>query len=82
MARVDADVLIVGAGIAGASLAWRLVQPGAMQRSVLLIEMEAQPGAHATGRSAAMLPDELAAQGVLVSAMSPARLTPPGGRSR
>jgi D-arginine dehydrogenase len=54
MARVDADVLIVGAGIAGASLAWRLVQPGAMQRSVLLVETEAQPGAHATGRSAAM----------------------------
>jgi D-arginine dehydrogenase len=54
MERVDADVLIVGAGIAGASLAWRLVQPGAMQRSVMLIEQESQPGFHATGRSAAM----------------------------
>jgi D-arginine dehydrogenase len=54
MARVDTDVLIVGAGIAGASLAWRLVQPGATQRSVTLIETEPQPGAHATGRSAAM----------------------------
>jgi D-arginine dehydrogenase len=54
MARVDAEVLIVGAGIAGASLAWRLVQPGAMQRSVMLIEQESQPGFHATGRSAAM----------------------------
>jgi D-arginine dehydrogenase len=54
MARLDADVLIVGAGIAGASLAWRLVQPGAMQRSVTLIERESQPGYHATGRSAAM----------------------------
>lgn len=54
MARVDADVLIVGAGIAGASLAWRLVQPVAMQRSVMLVETEAQLGAHATGRSAAM----------------------------
>jgi D-arginine dehydrogenase len=54
MGRIDADVLIVGAGIAGASLAWRLVQPGAMQRSVTLIESEPQPGAHATGRSAAM----------------------------
>jgi D-arginine dehydrogenase len=54
MARVDADVLIVGAGIAGASLAWRLVQAGAMQRSVMLIEQESQPGFHATGRSAAM----------------------------
>lgn len=44
------DVVIVGAGIAGASLAWRL----AGQRRVLLLEREAQPGLHATGRSAAM----------------------------
>lgn len=47
-----ADVLIVGAGIAGASLAWRLA--AGSQHSVLMIETEAQPGAHATGRSAAM----------------------------
>ena len=44
------DVVIVGAGIAGASLAWRL----AARRRVLLLEREAQPGSHATGRSAAM----------------------------
>ncbi|MBL8306627.1 MAG: FAD-dependent oxidoreductase, partial [Rubrivivax sp.] len=44
------DVLIVGAGIAGASLAWRL----AGTREVLLLEAEIQPGLHSTGRSAAM----------------------------
>ncbi len=44
------DILIVGAGIAGASLAWRL----AGQRSVALLEREPQPGYHSTGRSAAM----------------------------
>src|SRR5436190_5900717 len=44
------DVAIVGAGIAGASLAYRL----AGQRSVLLLERESQPGYHTTGRSAAM----------------------------
>jgi D-arginine dehydrogenase len=44
------DVAIVGAGIAGASLAWRL----AGQRSVVLLERESQPGYHSTGRSAAM----------------------------
>ncbi|HSW05857.1 NAD(P)/FAD-dependent oxidoreductase, partial [Aquabacterium sp.] len=44
------DVIVIGAGIAGASLAYRL----AGQRSVLLLEREAQPGLHATGRSAAM----------------------------
>jgi D-arginine dehydrogenase len=49
-ARARYDVVIVGAGIAGASLGWRLAGP----RSVLVLEKEAQPGYHATGRSAAM----------------------------
>ena len=44
-----ADILIVGAGIAGASLAARL----AGQARVTILEAEAQPGYHATGRSAA-----------------------------
>lgn len=43
------DVAIVGGGIAGAALAFRL----APARSVLLIEREIGLGAHATGRSAA-----------------------------
>lgn len=45
------DVAIVGAGIAGASLACRLATAG---RRVLLLERESQPGYHSTGRSAAM----------------------------
>jgi D-arginine dehydrogenase len=44
-----ADVAIVGAGIAGASLAAEL----APHASVLLIEAEDHPGYHSTGRSAA-----------------------------
>lgn len=43
------DVAIVGAGMAGASLAAAL----AGDASVLLLEAEAQPGYHSTGRSAA-----------------------------
>ncbi|MBH1963314.1 MAG: FAD-binding oxidoreductase [Comamonadaceae bacterium] len=45
------DIIILGAGMAGASLAWQLAGSGA---SVLLIEREAQPGYHSTGRSAAL----------------------------
>jgi D-arginine dehydrogenase len=47
------DTVILGAGIAGASLAWQLAQTGAAPRT-LLVEREAQPGYHSTGRSAAM----------------------------
>lgn len=45
-----ADVIVLGAGMAGASLAATL----APQRRVVLLEREEQPGLHATGRSAAM----------------------------
>ncbi|MDD0838044.1 FAD-dependent oxidoreductase [Curvibacter sp. HBC61] len=44
------DYVIVGAGIAGASVAWQLAEHG----RVLLLERESQPGYHSTGRSAAM----------------------------
>jgi D-arginine dehydrogenase len=47
------DVLIIGAGIAGASLAYFLSERGSSD--VLVIERESQPGYHATGRSAATL---------------------------
>lgn len=46
-----ADVIVVGGGIAGASAAAEIAAAGA---EVLLLEMESQPGYHATGRSAAM----------------------------
>jgi D-arginine dehydrogenase len=45
----DADVAVIGAGMAGASLAAEL----AGEASVLLLEAEDQPGYHSTGRSAA-----------------------------
>ncbi len=46
-----ADVLVVGAGIAGASAAFALARAGF---SVRLLEREDQPGYHSTGRSAAL----------------------------
>ena len=45
-----ADILIIGAGMAGASVAYFL----APHAKVIVLEREAQPGYHATGRSAAM----------------------------
>ncbi|GAB4404118.1 MAG: FAD-dependent catabolic D-arginine dehydrogenase DauA [Rhodoferax sp.] len=46
----DFDVIIIGAGMAGASAAFFL----APRCRVLMLEAETQPGYHATGRSAAM----------------------------
>jgi len=47
---MDYDVIVIGAGIAGASVAFAL--SGA--RRVLALERESAPGYHTTGRSAAM----------------------------
>jgi D-arginine dehydrogenase len=49
----DFDVIIIGAGIAGASAAHFLADRG--MTNVLILERESQPGYHATGRSAAVL---------------------------
>jgi D-arginine dehydrogenase len=46
----DVDVVVIGAGIAGASAGYEL----ARDHSVLLLEQETVPGYHTTGRSAAV----------------------------
>ena len=46
----SADFLVIGAGIAGASLGYFLAPHG----RVVLLERESQPGYHTTGRSAAL----------------------------
>jgi D-arginine dehydrogenase len=48
---MDSDVLVVGAGIAGAAAGFFLAAAGAR---VTVLEMEDAPGRHATGRSAAL----------------------------
>lgn len=49
------DFVVVGAGMAGCSTAWQLVQSGDdAPPSVLVLERESQPGYHTTGRSAAL----------------------------
>ncbi|NJC32858.1 D-arginine dehydrogenase [Sphingomonas jejuensis] len=64
------DVVIVGAGMAGAGLAAEI----AGGADVLLLEAEARPGVHATGRSAAFWTESYGGPGVrpLTSASGPA----------
>ncbi len=53
MDRTDFEVIIIGGGIAGASLAYFLSQKGVSD--IALLEREPQHGYHSTGRSAASL---------------------------
>lgn len=71
------DVVIVGAGIAGASLAYML----APDRRVLLLEQESQPGYHSTGRSAATLHRSYGNETIraLTACSAPFYLAPPEG---
>jgi len=73
------DVLIIGAGMAGASAAYFL----APHRRVLLLEREAQPGYHATGRSAAMYSETYgnATVRAITTASKPFYFDPPQGFS-
>lgn len=48
---MNADIIIIGAGIAGSSAAYELAGAG---HKVLLLERESHPGYHSTGRSAAL----------------------------
>jgi len=68
------DVVIAGAGMAGASLAAEI----APYASVLLLEMEAQPGYHATGRSVAFWTESYGGPGVqpLTTASGPLLRSP------
>jgi D-arginine dehydrogenase len=58
------DIAIIGAGIAGASVAWSLAQraPGL---KVVLVEGESQPGYHTTGRSAAFWVESYGGPGIV-----------------
>ncbi|WP_070988875.1 NAD(P)/FAD-dependent oxidoreductase [Halofilum ochraceum] len=73
-----ADILIVGAGMAGASAGYFLAHDGLR---VLLLEREAQPGYHSTGRSAALFSETYGPASVrrLSTASRPFLVEPPKG---
>jgi D-arginine dehydrogenase len=65
----NAEIVIVGAGMAGASLSAEIGD----RASVIMIEAEAQPGYHSTGRSAAFWSESYGGPGIqpLTSASGP-----------
>jgi len=73
----NTDVLIIGAGMAGASAAYHVAQ----HQRVIVLEREAQPGYHATGRSAAMYSETYgnATVRALTTASKPFYVNPPAG---
>ncbi len=74
-----ADVIVIGAGIAGASIASEL----AANCGVLLLEREKQPGYHTTGRSAALFTETYGSEAMraLSHASRPFLQQPPTGFS-
>lgn len=77
MSTESFDVLVIGAGIAGASVAAQL----APRARVVVLEREAQPGYHATGRSAALFSESYGNEPVraLSRASRDFLFTPPTG---
>ena len=71
------DFLIIGAGIAGASLGSELARHG----SVTVLEQEPQPGYHSTGRSAALFSETYGTPAIraLTRASRPFLEAPPSG---
>jgi D-arginine dehydrogenase len=71
------DVLVIGAGIAGASAAYEIAASG----RVIVLEAEAQPGYHTTGRSAALYAQTYgnAVMRALTTASKDFYLHPPAG---
>ena len=77
---VDVDAVVIGAGMAGASVAYFL----APHARVVVLERESHPGMHATGRSAALFSETYGSAQVraLTRATRPFLERPPEGFAR
>ena len=71
------DFLVIGAGMAGASVAYHLAEHG----RVFVLEQEPQPGYHSTGRSAALYSETYGNEAIraLTSGSGPFYRNPPDG---
>ena len=80
MAIITADIIVIGAGIAGASAASLLSK----SKDVVILEMEDQPGYHTTGRSAALFTVNYGSDAVqaLTKASKNFFMQPPNGFSQ
>ena len=79
MSANQCQVIVVGGGIAGASVAYFLTRRGVTD--VVILEREDLPGYHTTGRSAAVLVelDENRTMQRLIAAAAPFFRSPPAG---
>jgi D-arginine dehydrogenase len=75
------EIIVIGAGIVGASVAYHTQRRLGDKRKVLVLEAESQPGYHATGRSAALYTESYGPPQViaLTSASRAFLQSPPAG---
>jgi D-arginine dehydrogenase len=64
------DAMVIGAGIVGASVAYRLQLAMGARGKVLILEAEAQAGYHSTGRSAALFTESYGPPPVIALTMA------------
>jgi D-arginine dehydrogenase len=64
------DVIVVGGGIVGASVAYHLRLANGASAAVLILEAEAQAGYHSTGRSAALFTESYGPPPVIALTMA------------
>ncbi|MCG3138562.1 MAG: FAD-dependent catabolic D-arginine dehydrogenase DauA [Phycisphaerae bacterium] len=64
---IETEILIIGAGLAGAATAYHLGSTG--RKQILLIDQEATPGVHSSGRNASLI-RELADESAIQPLMS------------